>query len=90
VAGLVEFAEKIGGQRDQRPGRRPGALVPRGQDGKCVGAGKVISDPTSSCTPIRNIRRGRLSAVEFEASEAALVEFIKARGNTKPYLADLT
>jgi hypothetical protein len=50
----------------------------------------VISDPTSLCTPIRNIRRGRLSAVEFEASEAALVEFIKARGNTKPYLADLT
>jgi 3'-5' exonuclease len=34
--------------------------------------------------------RGRLSALEFEASEAALVEFIKARGNTKPHLADLT
>jgi hypothetical protein len=34
--------------------------------------------------------RGRLSPVEFEASEAALVEFIKARGNTKPHLADLT
>jgi predicted PolB exonuclease-like 3'-5' exonuclease len=33
--------------------------------------------------------RGRLSLVEFEASEAALVNFIKARGNTKPRLADL-
>ena len=34
--------------------------------------------------------RGRLSLAEFEASKAALVEFIKARGNTKPHLADLT
>jgi 3'-5' exonuclease len=34
--------------------------------------------------------RGRLSALEFEASEAGLVDFIKARGNTKPHLADLT
>jgi 3'-5' exonuclease len=34
--------------------------------------------------------RGRLSAAEFEASEGALVDFIKARGNTKPHLADLT
>jgi 3'-5' exonuclease len=34
--------------------------------------------------------RGRLSALGFEASEAALVDFIKARGNTKPHLADLT
>jgi 3'-5' exonuclease len=33
--------------------------------------------------------RGRLSTAEFEASETALVEFIKARGNTKPHLADL-
>jgi hypothetical protein len=33
---------------------------------------------------------GRLSAVEFEASEDALVDFIKTRGNTKPHLADLT
>jgi 3'-5' exonuclease len=33
--------------------------------------------------------RGRLSALEFEASEAGLVNFIKARGNTKPHLADL-
>jgi 3'-5' exonuclease len=33
--------------------------------------------------------RGRLSASEFQASEASLVEFIKARGNTKPHLADL-
>jgi 3'-5' exonuclease len=33
--------------------------------------------------------RGRLSAAEFEASETALVEFIKARGNTKPNLAGL-
>jgi 3'-5' exonuclease len=33
--------------------------------------------------------RGRLSGAEFEASESALVEFIKARGNTKPHLADL-
>jgi predicted PolB exonuclease-like 3'-5' exonuclease len=34
--------------------------------------------------------RGRLSAAEFEARGAALVDFIKARGNTKPHLADLT
>jgi predicted PolB exonuclease-like 3'-5' exonuclease len=33
--------------------------------------------------------RGRLSEVQFEASEAGLVDFIKARGNTKPHLADL-
>jgi predicted PolB exonuclease-like 3'-5' exonuclease len=33
--------------------------------------------------------RGRLSASEFAASEAGLVDFIKARGNTKPHLADL-
>jgi 3'-5' exonuclease len=34
--------------------------------------------------------RGRLSGPEFEASEAELVDFIKARGNTKPHLTDLT
>jgi 3'-5' exonuclease len=34
--------------------------------------------------------RGGLSGIEFEASEAILVEFITARGNTKPHLADLT
>jgi 3'-5' exonuclease len=34
--------------------------------------------------------RGRIAVLEFEASEAGLVEFIKARGNTKPHLADLT
>jgi predicted PolB exonuclease-like 3'-5' exonuclease len=33
--------------------------------------------------------RGRLSELGFEASEANLMEFIKARGNTKPHLADL-
>jgi len=33
--------------------------------------------------------RGRLSHADFEASEACLVEFIKARGNTKPDLAEL-
>jgi predicted PolB exonuclease-like 3'-5' exonuclease len=33
--------------------------------------------------------RDRLSVAEFEASEAVLVEFIQARGNTKPHLADL-
>jgi predicted PolB exonuclease-like 3'-5' exonuclease len=33
--------------------------------------------------------RGRLSDSEFQASEANLVEFVKARGNTKPHLADL-
>jgi 3'-5' exonuclease len=33
--------------------------------------------------------RGRLSTGEFQASEADLVDFIKARGNTKPHLADL-
>jgi 3'-5' exonuclease len=33
--------------------------------------------------------RGRLSVAEFEASEAALVDFIKTRGNTKSHLSDL-
>jgi predicted PolB exonuclease-like 3'-5' exonuclease len=33
--------------------------------------------------------RGRLSAQEFEASEASLMDFIKARGNTKPHLSEL-
>jgi predicted PolB exonuclease-like 3'-5' exonuclease len=33
--------------------------------------------------------RGRLSASEFQASEADLLDFIKARGNTKRHLADL-
>jgi hypothetical protein len=33
--------------------------------------------------------RGRLSAQEFEASEAFLIDFIKARGNTKPRLSGL-
>ena len=34
--------------------------------------------------------RGRLSDTAFQASEANLVEFIKARGNTKPHLVDMT
>ena len=34
--------------------------------------------------------RGRLSTAAFQASELNLVEFIKARGNTKPHLAQLT
>jgi 3'-5' exonuclease len=34
--------------------------------------------------------RGRLSTAAFRASELNLVEFIKARGNTKPHLAQLT
>jgi predicted PolB exonuclease-like 3'-5' exonuclease len=33
--------------------------------------------------------RGRLSASEFAASEASLVDFIKARASAKPHLADL-
>jgi predicted PolB exonuclease-like 3'-5' exonuclease len=33
--------------------------------------------------------RGRLSEAEFQTSEAALIEYVKARGNTKPHLADL-
>jgi hypothetical protein len=33
---------------------------------------------------------GRLTDAEFQASEINLVDFIKARGNTKPHLADLT
>jgi hypothetical protein len=33
--------------------------------------------------------RGRLSDVAFAASETNLVEFVKARGNTKAHLADL-
>jgi len=34
--------------------------------------------------------RGRLSHADFEASEVCLVDFIKARGSTKPHLVDLT
>jgi predicted PolB exonuclease-like 3'-5' exonuclease len=33
--------------------------------------------------------RGRLTEAEFQTSEANLVDFIKARGNTKAHLADL-
>jgi 3'-5' exonuclease len=33
--------------------------------------------------------RGRLSEAEFMASEAGLADFIRARGNSKPYLSDL-
>ena len=33
--------------------------------------------------------RGRLSDAEFQASEANLAEFVKARGNTKPHLTCL-
>jgi predicted PolB exonuclease-like 3'-5' exonuclease len=33
--------------------------------------------------------RGRLSDAEFQASEAHLVEFVKARENTKPHLSGL-
>jgi 3'-5' exonuclease len=47
-----------------------------------------------SSTPIAsgygmNYFEGGLSGLEFEASEAGLVDFIKARGNTKPHLAGL-
>ena len=33
--------------------------------------------------------RGRLSEAQFQVSEAGLVDFIKARGNTKPHPTDL-
>ncbi len=33
--------------------------------------------------------RGRLSAADFQASETGLIDFIKTRENTKPYLTDL-
>ena len=33
--------------------------------------------------------RGRLAENEFAASEACLLDFIKARESTKPHLADL-
>ena len=33
--------------------------------------------------------RGRLSHAKFQASEASLVDFIRARGNTKPHLVEL-
>jgi hypothetical protein len=36
-----------------------------------------------------NSFEGDSSALEFEASEAGLVDFIKARRNTKPHLAGL-
>jgi hypothetical protein len=32
---------------------------------------------------------GKLTDAAFQASETNLVEFIKARGNTKPHLTDL-
>ena len=34
--------------------------------------------------------RGYLSDLQFQASEANLIEFVKARSNTKPHLAGLT
>jgi 3'-5' exonuclease len=33
--------------------------------------------------------RGNLPEAAFQASETNLAEFIKARGNTKPHLAEL-
>jgi 3'-5' exonuclease len=33
--------------------------------------------------------RGRMSEANFQMSELNLIEFIKARGNTKPHLAEL-
>jgi predicted PolB exonuclease-like 3'-5' exonuclease len=33
--------------------------------------------------------RGSLSDAQFQASEASLIEFVKARSNTKPHLTDL-
>jgi predicted PolB exonuclease-like 3'-5' exonuclease len=33
--------------------------------------------------------RGRLSDAEFQASEANLIDFVKARGSTKPHLTEL-
>jgi hypothetical protein len=33
--------------------------------------------------------RGRFSDAEFQGGEPNLVEFVKARGNTKPHLTDL-
>ena len=33
--------------------------------------------------------RGRLAAQEFEVSEASLMDFIRARENTKPHLSEL-
>ncbi len=33
--------------------------------------------------------RGRLSELGFQTSERCLIDFIKARGNTKPHLAEL-
>jgi hypothetical protein len=39
--------------------------------------------------PRYELFRGRLSDAEFQASEACLVDFIKARGSTKPHLSDM-
>jgi len=33
--------------------------------------------------------RGRLFTSEFQSSEAGLIDFIKARSNTKPHFVDL-
>jgi hypothetical protein len=33
--------------------------------------------------------RGRLSQIDFQMSEAGLIDYIKARSNTKPHLTDL-
>lgn len=33
--------------------------------------------------------RGRLTEADYQASEACLADFLKARGNTKPHLAEL-
>jgi 3'-5' exonuclease len=37
-----------------------------------------------------DLSRGKLSDVAFQASETNLSDFIRARSNTKPHLAQLT
>jgi hypothetical protein len=50
---------------------------------------KVTGSDVEAVRSLTELFRGRLSDAEFQASEANLADFVKARGNTKPHLACL-
>jgi hypothetical protein len=59
--------------------------------------GTFVKSPTIARAVVNTYRvwlryelfRGRLSDAEFQASEACLIDFIKARGNVKAHFADV-
>jgi 3'-5' exonuclease len=54
-----------------------------------MSAARVTCSTPIGCGSGMSYFVGRLSNPEFQGSEANLVEFVKARGNTKPYLTGL-